>query len=136
METMSSTMDSITVILVVAAAFSLIVAGIGIMNIMLVSVTERTKEIGLRMSVGARGVDISAQFLIESIAISVTGGILGIVVGWLGTLVCSSFGLPVSIPMWSIFLSFAVCTVIGILFGFFPARKAAAMDPIEALRYE
>ncbi|MGN1213380.1 MAG: ABC transporter permease, partial [Bacteroidaceae bacterium] len=136
METMSSTMDSITVILVVAAAFSLIVAGIGIMNIMLVSVTERTKEIGLRMSVGARGVDISAQFLIESIAISVTGGILGIVVGWLGTLVCASFGLPVSIPMWSIFLSFAVCTVIGILFGFFPARKAAAMDPIEALRYE
>lgn len=136
METMSSTMDSITVILVVAAAFSLIVAGIGIMNIMLVSVTERTKEIGLRMSVGARGVDISAQFLIESIAISVTGGILGIVMGWLGTLVCSSFGLPVSIPMWSIFLSFAVCTVIGILFGFFPARKAAAMDPIEALRYE
>lgn len=136
METMSSTMDSITVILVVAAAFSLIVAGIGIMNIMLVSVTERTKEIGLRMSVGARGVDISAQFLIESIAISVTGGILGIVAGWLGTLVCSSFGLPVSIPMWSIFLSFAVCTVIGILFGFFPARKAAAMDPIEALRYE
>ena len=76
------------------------------------------------------------SFLIESIAISVTGGILGIVVGWLGTLVCSSFGLPVSIPMWSIFLSFAVCTVIGILFGFFPARKAAAMDPIEALRYE
>ena len=136
METMSSTMDSITVILVVAAAFSLIVAGIGIMNIMLVSVTERTKEIGLRMAVGARGVDISAQFLIESIAISVTGGILGIVVGWLGTLVCSSFGLPVSIPMWSIFLSFAVCTVIGILFGFFPARKAAAMDPIDALRYE
>lgn len=136
METMSSTMDSITVILVVAAAFSLIVAGIGIMNIMLVSVTERTKEIGLRMSVGARGVDISAQFLIESIAISVTGGILGILVGWLGTLVCASFGLPVSIPMWSIFLSFAVCTVIGILFGFFPARKAAAMDPIEALRYE
>ena len=136
METMSSTMDSITIILVVAAAFSLIVAGIGIMNIMLVSVTERTKEIGLRMSVGARGIDISSQFLIESIMISVTGGILGIIVGWIGTLVCASFNLPVSIPLWSIVLSFAVCTLIGVLFGFFPARKAASMDPIEALRYE
>lgn len=136
METMSSTMDSITIILVVAAAFSLIVAGIGIMNIMLVSVTERTKEIGLRMSVGARGIDISNQFLIESIMISITGGVLGIIVGWLGTLLCANFDLPVSIPMWSIFLSFAVCTVIGILFGFFPARKAAAMNPIEAIRYE
>lgn len=136
MDTMSSTMDSITIILVVAAAFSLIVAGIGIMNIMLVSVTERTKEIGLRMSVGARGIDISSQFLIESIMISVTGGILGIIVGWAGTLACASFNLPVSIPVWSIILSFAVCTLIGILFGFFPARKAASMDPIEALRYE
>lgn len=136
MDTMSSTMDFITIILVVAAAFSLIVAGIGIMNIMLVSVTERTKEIGLRMSVGARGIDISSQFLIESIMISVTGGILGIIVGWAGTLACASFNLPVSIPVWSIILSFAVCTLIGILFGFFPARKAASMDPIEALRYE
>ena len=136
MDTMSSTMDSITIILVVAAAFSLIVAGIGIMNIMLVSVTELTKEIGLRMSVGARGIDISSQFLIESIMISVTGGILGIIVGWAGTLACASFNLPVSIPVWSIILSFAVCTLIGILFGFFPARKAASMDPIEALRYE
>ncbi|MBO4730705.1 MAG: ABC transporter permease [Bacteroidaceae bacterium] len=136
MDTMSSTMDSITIILVVAAAFSLIVAGIGIMNIMLVSVTERTKEIGLRMSVGARGIDISSQFLIESIMISVTGGVLGIIVGWLGTVICANFGLPVSIPMWSIFLSFAVCTIIGILFGFFPAKKAATMDPIEAIRYE
>ena len=136
MDTMSSTMDSITIILVVAAAFSLIVAGIGIMNIMLVSVTERTKEIGLRMSVGARGIDISSQFLIESIMISVTGGILGIIVGWAGTLACASFKLPVSIPVWSIILSVTVCTLIGILFGFFPARKAASMDPIEALRYE
>lgn len=137
METMSSTMDSVTIILVVAAAFSLIVAGIGIMNIMLVSVTERTKEIGLRMSVGARGIDICAQFLIESIVISVTGGIIGIIMGWAGTLVCHNlFNLPTSIPMWSIFLSFAVCTLIGILFGFVPARKAASLDPIEAIRYE
>ena len=136
MDTMSSTMDTITIILVVAAAFSLLVAGIGIMNIMLVSVTERTKEIGLRMSVGARGIDISNQFLIESMLISLTGGLIGIVVGYLGTFVCSSFGLPTSIPMWSIFVSFAVCTLIGIVFGYFPAQKAANMDPIEAIRYE
>jgi len=137
METMSSTMDTVTLILVVAAAFSLLVAGIGIMNIMLVSVTERTKEIGLRMSVGARGIDISNQFLIESIIISVTGGILGIA---LGTLLSTSanllFGLPTSVPMWSIVVSFIVCTIIGIGFGYFPARKAARMDPIEAIRYE
>ena len=136
METMSSTMDTITIILVVAAAFSLLVAGIGIMNIMLVSVTERTREIGLRMSVGARSVDISNQFLIESVMISLTGGVIGIIVGWLGTLLCGQFGLPTSIPMWSIFVSFAVCTVIGIGFGYIPASKAANLDPIEAIRYE
>lgn len=136
METMSSTMDTITIILVVAAAFSLLVAGIGIMNIMLVSVTERTKEIGLRMSVGATGGDISRQFLIESILISITGGILGIVVGYFGTLVCGQFSLPTSIPLWSIVVSFVVCTLIGILFGYVPAQKAARLDPIEAIRYE
>lgn len=136
METMSSTMDTITIILVVAAAFSLLVAGIGIMNIMLVSVTERTKEIGLRMSVGARGIDISNQFLIESIMISLTGGLIGILIGWLVTLACSAIGLPTSIPIWSIFVSFAVCTIIGVGFGYFPAKKAASLDPIEAIRYE
>ncbi len=136
METMDTTMNMVTLILVVAAGFSLLVAGIGIMNIMLVSVTERTKEIGLRMSVGARGIDISNQFLIESIMISVTGGALGIFLGWLITLPMISFGLPASIPMWSILLSFAVCTVIGVGFGYFPARKAARLDPIEAIRYE
>lgn len=136
METMSSTMDTITIILVVAAAFSLLVAGIGIMNIMLVSVTERTREIGLRMSVGATGLDISNQFLIESVMISITGGILGIFVGYLGTLACGLFNLPTSIPLWSILVSFAVCTIIGVGFGYFPAQKAANMDPIEAIRYE
>ena len=136
METMSSTMDTITIILVVAAAFSLLVAGIGIMNIMLVSVTERTREIGLRMSVGARGVDISNQFLLESIMISVTGGVLGLLVGYLGTLACTFFHLPTSIPLWSVLLSFAVCTLIGVVFGYFPAQKAANMDPIEAIRSE
>lgn len=136
MKTMSSTMDTITIILVVAAAFSLLVAGIGIMNIMLVSVTERTREIGLRMSVGATGLDISNQFLIESIMISITGGVLGIFVGYLGTLACQSVGLPTSIPIWSVLVSFLVCTIIGVGFGYFPAQKAANLDPIEAIRYE
>ncbi|MBR4572546.1 MAG: ABC transporter permease [Prevotella sp.] len=137
MDTMSSTMDTVTLILVVAAAFSLLVAGIGIMNIMLVSVTERTKEIGLRMSVGARGIDISNQFLIESIIISITGGILGIVLGAILSEGANFFfSLPTSIPMWSIVVSFIVCTIIGVAFGYFPARKAARMDPIEAIRYE
>lgn len=136
MDTMSSTMDTITVILVVAAGFSLLVAGIGIMNIMLVSVTERTREIGLRMSVGARGFDISNQFLIESVIISISGGVIGIIIGWIGTLVCNNIGFPASIPMWSIVVSFVVCTILGIGFGYFPARKAANLDPIEAIRYE
>jgi len=137
METMSSTMDTVTIILVVAAAFSLLVAGIGIMNIMLVSVTERTKEIGLRMSVGARGIDISNQFLIESVIISLTGGIIGIILGEIiSALATIIFHLPTSVPGWSIAVSFIVCTIIGVGFGYFPARKAARMDPIEAIRYE
>lgn len=137
METMSSTMDTVTIILVVAAAFSLLVAGIGIMNIMLVSVTERTKEIGLRMSVGARGIDISNQFLIESVIISLTGGIIGIILGEIiSALATMIFHLPTSVPGWSITVSFIVCTIIGVGFGYFPARKAARMDPIEAIRYE
>ena len=137
METMSSTMDTVTLILVVAAAFSLLVAGIGIMNIMLVSVTERTKEIGLRMSVGARGLDISNQFLIESILISLTGGILGILFGALLTWGCNTIvGYPAVIPAWSVIVSFAVCVAIGVGFGYFPAQKAARLDPIEAIRYE
>ncbi len=137
METMSSKMDTITIILVVAAAFSLLVAGIGIMNIMLVSVTERTKEIGLRMSVGARGIDIMSQFLIESIMISLTGAFLGIALGYGGSWMAKHFFmLPSSVPLWSVGLSFSVCAFIGIFFGYVPARKAARMDPIEALRYE
>ena len=137
METMSSTMDTVTLILVVAAAFSLLVAGIGIMNIMLVSVTERTKEIGLRMSVGARGIDISNQFLIESILISLTGGILGVLFGALLTWGSNTIiGYPAVIPAWSVIVSFAVCVLIGVGFGYFPAQKAARLDPIEAIRYE
>ena len=136
METMSSTMDTVTLILVVAAAFSLLVAGIGIMNIMLVSVTERTKEIGLRMAVGATGYVISLQFLIESVLISVTGGLIGIFVGCSVSAFIGSFGMPSSVPAWSIYISFLVCVFIGVLFGYIPAQKAANMDPIEAIRHE
>ena len=137
METMSTTMDMVTLILVVAAAFSLLVAGIGIMNIMLVSVTERTKEIGLRMAVGATGAVISLQFLIESVLISVTGGLLGIIVGCSASeLLVPLFGMPSSVPAWSIYVSFLVCVVIGVGFGYVPAVKAARMDPIEAIRHE
>ncbi|MBR6276558.1 MAG: ABC transporter permease [Prevotella sp.] len=136
METMSSTMDTVTIILVVAAAFSLLVAGIGIMNIMLVSVTERTKEIGLRMAVGATGPVISLQFLIESVLISFTGGLIGVLVGVGASTFLSSFGMPSSVPMWSIYVSFLVCVCIGVLFGYIPAQKAANMDPIEAIRHE
>ncbi|MBQ4276989.1 MAG: ABC transporter permease [Bacteroidaceae bacterium] len=137
METMSTTMDTVTLILVVAAAFSLLVAGIGIMNIMLVSVTERTKEIGLRMAVGATGMVISLQFLIESVLISLTGGLLGILLGCcVSEFLVPAMGMPSSVPAWSIFVSFGVCVVIGVLFGYIPARKAANMDPIDAIRHE
>ena len=137
METMSTTMDMVTLILVVAAAFSLLVAGIGIMNIMLVSVTERTKEIGLRMAVGATGAVISLQFLIESVLISVTGGLLGIIAGCSASeFLVPMFGMPSSVPAWSIYVSFLVCVVIGVGFGYVPAVKAARMDPIEAIRHE
>ncbi len=137
METMSSTMDTVTIILVVAAAFSLLVAGIGIMNIMLVSVTERTKEIGLRMAVGATGPVISLQFLIESVLISVTVGLLGILVGCSASeFIVPMFNMPSSVPAWSIYVSFFVCVCIGVLFGYTPAQKTANMDPIEAIRHE
>jgi putative ABC transport system permease protein len=136
METMSSTMGTLQTVLVVAAAFSLLVAGIGIMNIMLVSVTERTREIGLRMSVGARGRDISRQFLIESVMISLSGGLLGVGLGYLFTWIAISIGFPATVPLWSVIVSFGVCACIGLIFGIIPARKAARLDPIEALRYE
>jgi len=122
-------MDTVTLILVVAAAFSLLVAGIGIMNIMLVSVTERTKEIGLRMAVGATGPVISLQFLIESVLISVTGGLIGILVGGGVSTLLPLMGMPSSVPAWSVYVSFLVCVFIGILFGYIPAQKAANMIP-------
>ena len=134
---MTSTTDMMTVLLAAVAGISLLVGGIGIMNIMYVSVTERTREIGLRMSIGAKGRDILAQFLIESILISVTGGLIGVVFG-IGAafLVNILASYPIYIQPWSVVLSFAVCTVTGVFFGWYPARKAAGLDPIEAIRYE
>ena len=134
---LTSITDMMTVLLAAVAGISLLVGGIGIMNIMYVSVTERTREIGLRMSIGAKGIDILAQFLIESILISVTGGLIGVVFG-----VGAAFffnvlaNFEIYIQPWSVVLSFAVCTVTGVFFGWYPAKKAAQLDPIEAIRYE
>ena len=134
---LNSTTDLMTTLLACIAGISLVVGGIGIMNIMYVSVTERTREIGLRMSVGARGIDILAQFLIEAILISITGGLIGVIVGCGASLVVKNVAhWPIYIQAWSVFLSFAVCTVTGVFFGWYPAKKAAQLDPIEAIRYE
>ena len=138
METMNTVTGMLTMLLAAIAGISLVVGGIGIMNIMYVSVTERTKEIGLRMSVGARGIDILSQFLIEAVLICLTGGIIGIMLGYgLGALVSMlSEQVSVSISGSSVLLSFSVCVLIGMFFGWYPAKKAANLDPIEALRYE
>lgn len=134
---LTSTTDMMTVLLAAVAGISLLVGGIGIMNIMYVSVTERTREIGLRMSIGAKGIDILAQFLIESILISVTGGLIGVVLGVGAALVVNAVAhFPIYIQPWSVVLSFAICTVTGVFFGWYPAKKAAQLDPIEAIRYE
>lgn len=134
---MNSTTDMLTILLGCVAGISLVVGGIGIMNIMYVSVTERTKEIGLRMSVGARGIDILNQFLIEAILLSVSGGIIGVLLGIGASYAIKTFAhWPISIQLWTIVMSFAVCTFTGVFFGWYPAKKAANLDPIEALRYE
>ena len=134
---LNSTTDLMTTLLACIAGISLVVGGIGIMNIMYVSVTERTREIGLRMSVGARGVDILSQFLIEAIMISITGGLIGVIIGCGASWIVKSVAhWPIFIQPWSVFLSFAVCTVTGVFFGWYPAKKAADLDPIEAIRYE
>lgn len=134
---MNSTMSTITILLGSVAGISLIVGGIGIMNIMYVSVTERTREIGLRMSVGARGIDILNQFLIEAILLSVTGGIIGVILGVSISVSLQQFAhVATQIEPWSIIMSFAVCMFTGVFFGWYPAKKAARLDPIEAIRYE
>ena len=134
---LNSTTDLMTILLACIAGISLVVGGIGIMNIMYVSVTERTREIGLRMSVGARGIDILSQFLIESILLSVTGGVIGVFLGLGATFAVNFFAhWPVLVQPWSVLLSFGVCTATGVFFGWYPAKKAAQLDPIEAIRYE
>lgn len=134
---LNSTTDLMTVLLACIAGISLLVGGIGIMNIMYVSVTERIREIGLRMSIGAKGRDILAQFLIEAILISITGGIIGVLFGFVSSYAVKVIaGWPIYIQVWSVILSFAVCTVTGVFFGWYPAQKAANLDPIEAIRYE
>lgn len=134
---LNTTTDLMTTLLACIAGISLVVGGIGIMNIMYVSVTERTREIGLRMSVGARGVDILSQFLIEAILISITGGLIGVIIGRGASFMIKTIAhWPVFIQPWSVLLSFLVCTVTGVFFGWYPAKKAADLDPIDALRYE
>ncbi len=135
--TISSTSQMLTVLLAAIAGISLLVGGIGIMNIMFVSVTERTREIGLRMAVGGKGRHILTQFLMEAIIVSIGGGLIGVTLGLsVSLLIGKAAGWPVTVTENSIIVSFLVCTVIGVFFGWYPARKAASLDPIEALRYE
>jgi putative ABC transport system permease protein len=136
-ETVTSVSQTMTWLLGGVAAVSLVVGGIGIMNIMLVSVTERTREIGIRMAIGARGSDILAQFLIEAVVLSMLGGVIGIVIG-IGVAYGANAvaGWAISVPIWSIGLAFGFSAAVGIFFGIYPARKASRLDPIEALRYQ
>src|SRR5579863_704892 len=136
-KTFTSTSQLLTILLAVIAGISLVVGGIGIMNIMYVSVTESTREIGLRMAIGATGVDILLQFLTEAIMISVTGAMIGVLLGITASLLVTYFlSWPTLITEYSIVLSFMVCVITGVFFGFYPAQKASRLDPIEALRYE
>jgi putative ABC transport system permease protein len=137
LEMATSTAQTMTILLGAIAGVSLLVGGIGIMNIMLVSVTERTREIGVRMAVGARAGDILLQFLVEAVVLSVSGGILGVALGYsMAKIVSLKFGWNTLVSPDSVALAFAFSAIIGVFFGFYPARKAASLDPIEALRYE
>ncbi len=137
LETVSSVTNIMKLLLGAIAGISLLVGGIGIMNIMLVSVTERTREIGLRMSIGGRGKDIMRQFLVESMILSMAGGIFGIIAGYLLAKIAGTMlDMPPVVATSSVLLAFAVCFIIGVFFGWYPARKAARLNPIDALRYE
>ncbi|OPZ80812.1 MAG: putative ABC transporter permease YknZ [bacterium ADurb.Bin431] len=140
-ETITGFFDNITkyvrIVAIAIASISLLVAGVGIMNIMLVSVTERTREIGIRKSVGAKRSDILWQFLIEAIVLSELGGLIGIMLGLgIGKLVDALTPIPAAVPVWTVFLGLIFCSFVGLVFGVYPALKAARMDPITALRYE
>jgi len=137
LETVGTITDILTYLLGAIAGISLLVGGIGIMNIMFVSVTERTREIGLRMSIGGRSQDILRQFLVESIIMSILGGALGVIFGYLIAKVAGTLmGSPTLVTTQSVVLAFAVCFIIGVFFGWYPARKASNLNPIDALRYE
>jgi len=137
LETVSSVTGTLTILLGAIAGISLLVGGIGIMDMMLTTVTERTREIGLRKALGAQNKDIIVQFLMESVVLTFTGGILGIILGWLvAMLVTKLSGTTTLVTTWSIFLSFGVSAFIGIIFGYYPAKRAASFNPIKALRYE
>lgn len=135
--TLTQVTNTFTIFLAAVAGISLLVGGIGIMNMMLTTVTERTREIGLRRAIGAKRRDISLQFLLESIALTFIGGVLGIILGWAIAVLVSNFaGITTKVSIQAIFLSFGVSAVIGVVFGYYPAKKAASLNPIEALRYE
>jgi putative ABC transport system permease protein len=135
--TASSVTSILTYLLAAVAGISLVVGGIGIMNMMLTTVTERTKEIGLRKAIGAKRRDISTQFLMEAVTLTVLGGIIGVFLGWLVSYIIRSLGiLQTSISIYSVLLAFGVSAFIGIVFGYYPARRAAGLNPIDALRYE
>jgi putative ABC transport system permease protein len=134
---LTSTTTTLTWLLAAVAVVSLVVGGIGIMNIMLVSVTERTREIGLRLSVGARDLDVLLQFMIEAVVLSVTGGLVGIALGFTASYVVGRvMQWPTVVTSGAVLLAFIFAVVVGVFFGFYPARKAAVLNPIEALRYE
>jgi len=137
LNTMSSVTGTLTLLLGAIAGISLLVGGIGIMNMMLTTVTERTREIGLRKSLGAKNNDISTQFLAESVALTFIGGIFGTLLGWIASLLVTKFsGTTTSVTLFSVLLAFGVSAGIGIVFGYYPARRAAKLNPIDALRYE
>ena len=129
---------TVALVMVVISSIGLLVGGIGVMNIMLVSVTERTREIGVRKAVGARRSDITWQFLLEAMTVTACGGLIGITVGWLLSLAIRTFvpSLPSTVPLWSVIAGFSVATGVGLFFGIWPALKASRLDPISALRYE
>ncbi len=135
--TASSVTGTFTILLGAIAGISLLVGGIGIMNMMLTTVTERTREIGLRKAIGAKKRDISVQFLVEAVMLTFLGGIIGVLLGWLASLAVTNFaGITTSVSTNAMFLAFGVSAAIGIIFGYYPARRAASLNPIEALRYE